>query len=216
MEHASKVHSWSVLLEASVLAVSLHHSLLEWHVVASGETPQPASAVSGIITADSGGSGLSSNDEVAAAAAGGSGLSSNDEAAAAAEQLPQRFSKWRQHGLPEGVVKLLERLSSRWLVDDVRKGMMAEDKQVQQQFLRDVVELCEVLQQEVPCPVGCNNPHCVDFKGFSEITASCKTCTWCGVARYCSGECPQVGRWKEHKGACMPAVAEGGHSLEDA
>ena len=157
---------------------------------------------------------VSNNGEAAApaaaAGAGGAGVSSysgTDAPAAAAgvnlsDQLPQRFSRLPHQGLPEAVLKLLQSLgnSIRQVMHDVEKDVCVV-RQVQQQVLRDVVALFEVLQQEVPCPVGCNNPHCVNLKGISEIATSCKTCTGCGVARYCSREC-QVGHWKVHKGTC--------------
>ena len=111
--------------------------------------------------------------------------------------LPKRMMSLPQKGLPAAVVKQLELLGGKWLHFDVLKV----DREVQLQVLCDVVELCQVLQQEVPCPIGCNNPRCVDLKGVSEAVASCKTCTGCGVARYCSREC-QVGHWKEHKATC--------------
>ena len=68
-------------------------------------------------------------------------------------------------------------------------------------LLEDVVELCRLLYQEVPSPVGCNNPVCLGLRGVSEAGVLCKNCTGCGVARYCSREC-QVGHWKEHKATC--------------
>ena len=155
--------------------------------------------------------GLSSKDlppPAAAAAGDNAHQSSNASAASAAangavssEQLPMRFSKLPQQGLPEGVVKLLEKNSSRWPGNVAQIGLQLEEWDVQQQVLKEVVELCEVLQQEVPCPVGCNNPHCLNLQGVSEIASSYKTCTGCGVARYCGREC-QVGHWKVHKGAC--------------
>ena len=230
VEDPFELHIDELLADCTKLALKLHKGLLQWQIRASEERPQPAhaSAVSGNATAATpaaaaggaevccnaepaavaaaGGAGVSSIGEPAAvAAAGGVGVSSTGEPAAAAgvlacDQVPKRFSRLPQHGLPEAVVKLLHRDSSMRVVDDLRKGVgLAWEGQ--QQYLREVVELCEVLQQEVPSPVGCNDPECVDFKGVSEITASCKTCLGCGVARYCSRKC-QVGHWKVHKGAC--------------
>ena len=110
-----------------------------------------------------------------------------------------RLSKLPQQGLPEAVVEILQRNNCRWPLG--RLEVVREDKEVQLQVLRDVVELCEVLQQEVPCPIGCNNPSCVDLKGVSEVVASGKVCTKCQMASYCSREC-QVLHWDVHKGVC--------------
>jgi hypothetical protein len=67
--------------------------------------------------------------------------------------------------------------------------------------LRDVLVLAEVLMAEVPSPVGCNNPDCLDRRGDSEAGLSSRACSGCKVARYCSREC-QKAHWKVHKGAC--------------
>ena len=76
-----------------------------------------------------------------------------------------------------------------------------EDKEVQRLVLGDVIKLCQVLQQEVPTIVGCNNPLCLNVTGMLESAASRKVCTGCNVAHYCSREC-QVGHWKEHMVTC--------------
>ena len=207
VEHTTEPHIRLLLVEGYTLAMKLHESLLQWHVRASPEGPQPAPASAASSNATTPGPAVAPG----VAADGEAGLTYDGEAAAPAaaaatgvslcEQLPQRFSRLPRHGLPEGVVELLRRSSSRWAAVDLREEMMTEDRQVQQQIFREMVELYELLQREVPCPVGCNNPHCGNLKGVSEIAASCKTCTGCGVARYCSREC-QVGHWKEHRIAC--------------
>jgi len=76
-----------------------------------------------------------------------------------------------------------------------------EDKEVQRLVLGDVIKLCQVLEQEVPTIVGCNNPTCLNLTGMLESAASRKVCTGCNVVHYCSREC-QVGHWKEHMVAC--------------
>ena len=73
--------------------------------------------------------------------------------------------------------------------------------EVQRLVLGDVIKLCQVLQQEVPTIVGCNNPTCLNVTGMLESAASRKVCTGCNVAHYCSREC-QVGHWKEHMVTC--------------
>jgi hypothetical protein len=55
---------------------------------------------------------------------------------------------------------------------------------------------------EVPSPVGCNNPGCVNLRGLSEAETAAKACGGCKVARYCSQEC-QRGHWKVHRPTCQ-------------
>ena len=183
----------SVAARCVILATLLQTSLMQWHTRASQQLPSASATAAADATAGS--QTATSSDAViadAAATAAGGHLSL---------QLPMRLSKLPQQGLPEAVVKILQRNSSRWPIEDVQNGVAVEDEEVQLQVLRDVVELCEVLQQEVPCPIGCNNPHCVDLKGMSEVVASGKVCTKCQVARYCSREC-QVLHWDVHKAVC--------------
>jgi len=73
--------------------------------------------------------------------------------------------------------------------------------EVERLVLGDVIKLCQVLQQEVPTIVGCNNPMCLNVTEMLESAASRKVCKGCNVAHYCSREC-QVGHWKEHMVAC--------------
>jgi hypothetical protein len=81
------------------------------------------------------------------------------------------------------------------------ESLSLEDANVQVLVLGEVTKLCQLLQREVPSIVGCNNPECLNLSGVLESSASRKTCTGCGVARYCSREC-QVGHWKEHRETC--------------
>ena len=64
-----------------------------------------------------------------------------------------------------------------------------EDKEVQRLVLGDVIKLCQVLQQEVPTIVGCNNPTCLNLRGMLESAASRKVCTGCnvGIVRWSIG-----------------------------
>ena len=110
--------------------------------------------------------------------------------------LPKRMFSLPRQGMPAAVAEKVELLA-----ETIPNVFELRKLDVQLQMLQDALKLCQVLQQEVPCPIGCNNPRCVDLKGVSEVAASCKTCTGCGVARYCSREC-QVGHWKEHRRAC--------------
>ena len=136
---------------------------------------------------------------------GAAGAASAGVSDALQQLLPKRMLSLPQKGLPAAMVKQLELLGGRWAHFDVLK----EDREFQLQVLGDALRLCAMLRQQVPCPIGCNNPRCVDLKGVSEVVASCKTCTGCGVARYCSREC-QVGHWKLHRATCRGL--EKGHS----
>ena len=176
----------SLIIRFGSDAKLLQTSLLMWHTRASQQLPPASDA------AAAGATGSQAAMGSGAAAAVGGGPS---------EQLPMRLSKLPQQGLPEAVVKILQRNSRRWPLGSVESGVALEDKEVELQLLCDVIELCEVLQQEVPCPIGCNNPCCVDLKGVSEVVASGKVCTKCQVARYCSREC-QVQHWDVHKPVC--------------
>ena len=61
-----------------------------------------------------------------------------------------------------------------------------------------------MLQQKVTCPIGCNNPCCLDLRGVSEVVVPGKVCTECLGARYCSRD-RHVLHWSEHK---VQVVAE--------
>jgi len=50
-------------------------------------------------------------------------------------------------------------------------------------------------------PTACNNPHCSNLSGASElmlVSGRSKMCAGCLVARYCSRDC-QRQHWKQHK-----------------
>jgi hypothetical protein len=56
-----------------------------------------------------------------------------------------------------------------WLSQEVLGHVSAPSSpDLQQQVLRDVLVLAEVLMAEVPSPVGCNNPDCLDRRGDRE------------------------------------------------
>ena len=175
---------------AAKLGVMLLKSLVQWHAKAQ-QQHQPGEAAAGASEALQHSQGEVGGGTPTAAAAAACGD--------VRQLLPKRMMMMMpQQGLPDAVILLMEHKLDGW------SGCRGGDEGVKEfrlQVLRDVVELCQVLQQEVPCPLGCNNPRCVDLKGVSEVVASCKTCTGCGVARYCSREC-QVGHWKEHRRAC--------------
>ena len=70
------------------------------------------------------------------------------------------------------------------------------------QYLEDVMQVINTLLDEVPLPLGCNNPACVNLEGKSEAAASHRACNGCKVACYCSIAC-QKAHWKRHKAVCQ-------------
>ena len=76
--------------------------------------------------------------------------------------LPKRMLGLPQKGLPAAVLKRLELLGGKWLPHfDVLK----EDREGQLQALRDVVELCQVLQQEAQPPYCLQQPMLFGSEG---------------------------------------------------
>ena len=115
--------------------------------------------------------------------------------------VPRRIAKLPQHGLPSAVVSQLDFINSSWPHKVLSGEQQTFGEQEVEQLLQDLLLLGQLLMEEVPSPIGCNNPGCGDLRGLSELTASCKTCTGCGVVKYCSRAC-QVGHWKAHKDMC--------------
>ena len=185
----------------TAVALSLHKRLSEWHETATAAATGDQQSAATAEHADT--ASPSSSDPSAASSAGARAQ------AAAARQLPSS-SKFRlpQEGLPAAVVDQLEQLKGRWPFAVRSNGEDVEDEQVQLMVLQDVIGLCKLLQQEVPVPVGCNNPACLNLQGMAEMATGCKTCLGCQVARYCGREC-QVGHWKEHKKICKQLQQKG-------
>ena len=179
-------------LRASVVGVAmcLHQQLTGWHAAATAEHGPAADKHTAAAASDEHvGPGAPTTTSYAASAAGG------------AEQLFGSYMLVLQTGLPAAVVERLELLRDRWPLAAPGIEESAEDPQVQLMVLQDVIGLCELLQREVPVPVGCNNPACLNLEGVAEMVTACKTCLGCHVACYCSREC-QVGHWKKHKTIC--------------
>jgi hypothetical protein len=111
-------------------------------------------------------------------------------------------------GLPSPVVNELERFKGGFPSDANDAGQVVEDRQLQLMVLQGGIELCKLLQREMPVPVGCNNPVCLTLLGVAEMKTACKICLGCHVARYCSREC-QAGHWKDHRKACQQLQQQG-------
>ena len=76
-------------------------------------------------------------------------------------------------------------IDSKWaehLKEGARKDWSAEQ---QYDLLQDLLQLCDVLLAEVPIPVGCSNPSCLNLAGESEVGLAKKVCTGCKVVYYC-------------------------------
>ena len=72
--------------------------------------------------------------------------------------------------LPAAVVAVLDSISNRWPIEVLLDLTLPAAVEEQEELLGDMLLL--VLQGEVPAPLGCNNPACVDLRGGSEVTAA--------------------------------------------
>ena len=116
------------------------------------------------------------------------------------DRLPKRLSALPQRGLPVAVMQQMEGISSRWSGDVLGLVELPAGEAKQQQLLQELLGVFEVLQEEVPVPVGCGSPMCTSLGGDLELAYK-KICMGCNVVHYCSREC-QVAHWKSHKGLC--------------
>jgi hypothetical protein len=117
------------------------------------------------------------------------------------QYVPKRLAKMPQQGLPAAVVEQMDRISSSWPLKVLVELHLPYEEAKQKQLLQDLLLLGHVLMVEVPSPVGCNNPGCLNLRGSSEAETAAKACGGCKVARYCSQEC-QRGHWKVHRPTC--------------
>ena len=82
-----------------------------------------------------------------------------------AEQLPKRLSTLPQCGLPAAVMQQINYICSNWSVSVLALEELPAGEAEQQQLLQELLGVFEVLQEEVPMPVGCGNPMCTDLGG---------------------------------------------------
>ena len=174
----------------------------------------------------------------------GSSTGTSSPAAAAVADVSclttrKRLSRLPLQGLPEAVATQLDKCSNMWrrlqppsangVADEVREllqtamleGVGGGGLERLQNFGREMVVLLELLLEEVPSPLGCNNPGCSNLSGFTEADEAGSVCTRCQEARYCSRQC-QVDHWEQHKKACRrlrkqaeaAAAAVGGSTLQ--
>ena len=179
-----------ILSQLTAAALQLQECLAKWQ--------QNAAAVGMLVTANPSSS----------SSAAGVGF------ATAAVSLPERFSRVPSQGLPKAVAQQLELCSGKWwqYSDNQGRPLFAGLPQramelllcnvpveCQLDVLHNLVLLCEVLLAEVPCPLGCSNPGCVNLGGESEVREAHKACAACKVVYYCSRRC-QVDHWKAGHG----------------
>ena len=171
---------------AVVVALSLHQRLREWHETATATVDQQSGAAEQHDdTADDEDVTVEASPSSSAPPATSS-AAAGAQAAAAVAQLPSS-TKFRlpHEGLPAAVVDQLEQLKGRWPFAAFDNQKPVEDQQVQLMVLQDVIRLCKLLQQEVPVPVGCNNPACLNLEGVAEMVTACRTATgawWLTIA----------------------------------
>ena len=130
----------------------------------------------------------------------------------ASRKLPKRLHNLPDEYLPAAVQKQLQYISTTWPAKELKgtsaagkvsgKYFMAMKVPAQRELLGALLQLCDVLLQEVPVPLGCNNPACSNLAGESEFSIAVgKRCTRCKMAFYCSRECQKVD-WRVHKTLC--------------
>jgi hypothetical protein len=180
----------------SPLVKTVHLGLMHFHCMAAWSKKVLQATPSGAAAKAEGVEGSSSTAAEGAPSAGAK------VAADQQQHVPKRLAKLPQQGLPAAVAEQMDRISSSWPSEVLVNMQLPCEEAKQKQLLQDLLLLGHVLMVEVPSPVGCNNPGCVNLRGMSEAETAAKACGGCKVARYCSQEC-QRGHWKVHRPTCQ-------------
>ena len=134
---------------------------------------------------------------------GGEGKVGSDSSAAAAAaasskaRVPKRLSALPELGVPAPVGEQVIDLDRAW-----RSSAFADGGKDQEQLLlQKIVECFSLVLGEVPLPVGCSYPACVNLEGTSEVAAANRRCSGCRAVYYCSRQCQKL-HWGQHQGLC--------------
>ena len=106
---------------------------------------------------------------------------------AAVKPRPKRLTPLPEHGLPVAVAEQLSALDPD--VAAVPGLAAARPAEEQVELLQKLAAFFQLVLRELPLPVGCNNPSCVNMDGVSEIVAAARGCSKCRVTYYCCEEC---------------------------
>ena len=183
---------------------------MEGHVTAAAaEEPATEQAAAACDTSEGSFNRLGAATSAAAPAADGGGSAAHPAAAgSSSDQLPKRLAKMPTHSLPAAVTAQLHKLASALPAGvTLCEEELPEDPQQLQQLLQDLLDFEQVLLLEVPSPIGCSNPGCVNMEGDFDAKNTLKRCSECKVG-YCSRAC-QVAHWKVHKMVCSKLQKQG-------
>ena len=117
------------------------------------------------------------------------------------KSIPKRLLKLPQNGLPEALVNQLDLIHGHLGVERRFPGSELSGEEGKVEHLWDMLKLADLLLTEVPNPLGCSYPWCVNMNGDSEVGLCNKACTGCNMVYYCSRQC-QVAHWGAHRDLC--------------